>query len=96
MDDTTSASRLSASTTLSYATAVFVNGQVSIAPDVPARNGAVHVVDKLISPRRKPEHHGAPGFADENEPDFWAKSDEQNDKDWEEWEDWLPQWAAED
>lgn len=81
-----------------YATAVFVNGQLSIAPDVPARNGAVHVVDRLISPRRKHGHHGAPDYDefDGEHGDFWAERAEQDDKDWKEWEEWLPEWAAED
>ncbi|GJE97068.1 FAS1 domain-containing protein [Phanerochaete sordida] len=73
-----------------YATVLAVNGHVAVRADVPARNGAVHVVSRLISPRKHDKHHDA---------DFVFSEEEavaQNDKDWEEWEEWLPQWAAED
>lgn len=73
-----------------YTTAVFVNGQWVVAPDVPARNGAIHVVKKLISPKGK--KHGPP-HSEEGE-GLWEH--EEVDLDWEDWEEWLPQWAAED
>ncbi|EKM55776.1 uncharacterized protein PHACADRAFT_256644 [Phanerochaete carnosa HHB-10118-sp] len=76
-----------------YTTLVFVNGIFAVS-DVPARNGAVHVVDRLISPRRH-SSHGA--LSDDGEDfDSWEKQVERDDQDWEEWEEWLPRWAAED
>ena len=76
-----------------YTTAVFVNGQWVVAPDVPARNGVVHVVKKLISPKGKkhvPGHHAG------EEEMFWEQREEGEFDGWEDWEEWLPQWAAED
>jgi hypothetical protein len=57
-------------------------GRVALA-DVPARNGAVHVVDQLLNPLRGHKHH-----EHEKEQGDACQVDE-----WEDWEDWLPQWA---
>jgi hypothetical protein len=73
-----------------YTTVVFVNGQWVPAPDVPARNGAVHVVNRLIRPWGKGKH--GHGHAEE-EP--W-NDETSDDGEWDDWEEWLPQWAAED
>ncbi|EJD02076.1 FAS1 domain-containing protein [Fomitiporia mediterranea MF3/22] len=68
---------------------VVVNGQVVKGYDGPALNGAIHVVDRLVSPRHR---RGRPHQTLEamllNE-DY---ADEYDD-DWEDWEEWLPAWA---
>lgn len=72
-----------------YTTKLFVNHQSVAVPDVVSRNGAVHIINKVLDPR--PRHHhrlqkddkGGPGVTN------------QEDNVWEDWEDWLPQWAAE-
>jgi hypothetical protein len=65
-------------------TQIKVSGsQVTIA-DLPARNGAVHVIDSLLNPLREHKHH------EDSNVDFKMEADE-----WEDWEDWLPQWANE-
>lgn len=82
-----------------YTTVLFVNGQLIAARDVPARNGAVHVVKKLISPRGKHGKGGHPGHPEVFEAEeMWARAndDGEEDEDWADWEEWLPQWAAED
>lgn len=76
-----------------YVTKVFVNGQWVVVPDVPTRNGAVHVVKRLIRPFRKSH----PGHKMENTEWFHAAGvDEDPDHEWDDWEEWLPQWANED
>ncbi|KAL0947253.1 hypothetical protein HGRIS_013374 [Hohenbuehelia grisea] len=72
--------------------AIWVNGQRVKLADVVGRNGAFHVVGSLISPRHKGRHphrqnrtHGV-----------WMDPDLEISQDgWEDWEEWLPKWAAE-
>lgn len=85
-----------------YVTKVFVNGQWVVAPDVPARNGAIHVVKRLIHPKGKGRHgkHGGHGHHFEGEEprvgQYTASDDPELDHEWDDWEEWLPQWANED
>jgi len=50
--------------------------------DLPARNGALHILSKLISPH--PKH----GLKLEGEEGVYNS--------WEDWENWLVKWAGED
>lgn len=77
-----------------------MNDQIVKFNDGVALNGAIHAVDKLVSPRRKTPpgapHRGPPG-AEETygafvEEDFMEEEEEVDD--WEEWEDWLLEWAS--
>ena len=82
-----------------YGTAMLAAGQPVALLDVPTRNGAVHVVSKLLNPMKhgKP-HHGPPEGPAEDE-GLWLngfESDgEDEDGEWAGWEEWLPRWAAE-
>ena len=71
-----------------YITKLFVNHQIVVVADVVSRNGAVHVINKVLNPR--PPHHRP--HKPESGFDFAPRED---DDGWEDWEDWLPQWAAE-
>ena len=62
-----------------FVTTISVNGQSVLVPDIPANNGALHVIDQLIKPKRN-DHNRHPASQYEN---------------WENWEEWLPQWASE-
>ncbi|KIJ69613.1 hypothetical protein HYDPIDRAFT_36640 [Hydnomerulius pinastri MD-312] len=65
-----------------YFTRFIVNGR-DVGPfDIPARNGALHVITSLLDPRKG--HHGHKRPEKEND-----------DAAWEDWEKWLPQWAME-
>jgi len=67
-----------------YFTRFKVNGR-DVGPfDIPARNGALHVITTLLNPRKGHGHHGR------HEHDG---TDEDNS--WDDWEEWLPQWAME-
>jgi hypothetical protein len=70
-------------------TRIVVNGVDVLVADVPARNGAVHVLGRLLNPMhgRRRHHHDYAVGTEEVEID-------QDAIDWEEWEEWLPQWAA--
>lgn len=67
-----------------YFTRFMVNGRDVGPYDIPARNGALHVITTLLDPRghhkEDHKHHGR----------------ESVDIDWEDWEEWLPQWAMQD
>ncbi|KAG1754147.1 FAS1 domain-containing protein [Suillus lakei] len=64
-----------------YFTRFMVNGRDVGPYDIPARNGALHVITNLLDPRgHHKEKHGH----------------ELVDLDWEDWEEWLPQWAMQD
>lgn len=71
-----------------YTTKLFVNHQAIVFADVPARNGAFHVISKVLNPRphshkpKKPQ--GGKNL---------AHDDDGGDDEWEDWEDWLIQWA---
>ncbi|KAH8108185.1 FAS1 domain-containing protein [Cristinia sonorae] len=56
--------------------------------DVPARNGAIHVIDKVLNPRGKKDGHHGHG------PDSEVPLGP--DGEWEGWEDWLVKWAEGD
>ena len=61
-------------------TTIKVNGLQVQTIDVPARNGAFHVLPKLLVP---PHHHHDHDGEDVAHLDSW-----------ENWEEWLPAWAA--
>jgi len=62
-------------------TTIKVNGQYVTVIDVPAANGAFHVISKiLVPPHKHHDHHGV----DISSMDSWTN-----------WEQWLPAWAAE-
>ncbi|EGO21667.1 hypothetical protein SERLADRAFT_396828 [Serpula lacrymans var. lacrymans S7.9] len=67
-----------------FFTKFHVNGQHVGLSDLVARNGAVHVIGKLLVPRRHKDRDGKP------------HPDAHEDKQWEDWEDWLPKWAMEE
>ncbi|KAG6841211.1 hypothetical protein C0991_000873 [Blastosporella zonata] len=58
-----------------------INGHKVAVPDIVGLNGAVHVIEHLLDPRGH-SHHG------HRDGSFCS------DGDWEDWEEWLPQWAA--
>lgn len=64
-----------------YFTRFMVNGRDVGPYDIPARNGALHVITNLLDPRG---HH---------KDDHKHHGHESVDVDWEDWEEWLPQWA---
>ncbi|OCF39311.1 hypothetical protein I317_06893 [Kwoniella heveanensis CBS 569] len=63
-------------------TTIKVNGEQVEVIDVPARNGATHVIGKLLVP---PHHH--------HDDDGHDLSGEDT---WENWEQWLPAWAEQE
>jgi hypothetical protein len=69
-------------------THLFVSGTRVVLPDVPARNGAVHVIDRLLNPFRGSQHHDLE--------DPLSGSCEDQDDEWVDWETWLPTWAESD
>lgn len=62
-------------------TTITVNGHSVETIDVPARNGAFHVIGQVLVP---PHHHHDEEGNDLSAEDSWAN-----------WEHWLPAWAAE-
>jgi hypothetical protein len=73
-----------------YTTKLFVNHQSVAVSDVVSRNGAVHIINKVLNPR--PRHHHRPHKDDKGGP---GVTNQEDGNVWEDWEDWLPQWAAE-
>ncbi|KAG0706402.1 hypothetical protein DFH29DRAFT_902154 [Suillus ampliporus] len=67
-----------------YFTRFMVNGHDVGPYDIPARNGALQVISKLLDPRG---HHKG---------DHKHHGHESIDLDWEDWEEWLPQWAMQE
>ncbi|KAG5645031.1 hypothetical protein DXG03_007210 [Asterophora parasitica] len=74
------------------------NGRSVFLPDVIGLNGAVHAVNQLLDPRgHHPGHHDD----DEHHQQSGAKQYEAYgnhrvmDDAWDDWEEWLPKWAAE-
>lgn len=63
-----------------YFTNFKVNGRHVGPFDIPARNGALHVLSTILDPRRGRHHHADNG---------------DNAAAWEDWEEWLPRWAME-
>lgn len=69
-----------------YFTRFLVNGR-NVGPyDIPARNGALHVITTLLDPRGHGHHKG-------HHNGHHKHHDESGELDWEDWEEWLPQWA---
>ncbi|KAF8197430.1 FAS1 domain-containing protein [Pholiota molesta] len=77
-------------------TKVFVNHHPVVVPDVVSLNGAIHVVNRLLDPRKKPhrhhEHHHHGHHRHHEEED---SIDDPIGDIWVDWESWLPQWADE-
>lgn len=67
-----------------YFTNFEVNGHRIGVFDIPARNGALHVLSTILDPRKGRGHHGGDGELEGDDEDAW-----------EDWEGWLPQWAME-
>ncbi|KAI6019726.1 hypothetical protein F5J12DRAFT_812737 [Pisolithus orientalis] len=67
-----------------------VNGIEAGPIDVPTRNGALQVISALLNPRK---HHHC-----HHDHDHEDKSvmEDKVDASWDDWEEWLPQWALED
>ncbi|WVQ93825.1 hypothetical protein IAU59_000903 [Kwoniella sp. CBS 9459] len=63
-------------------TTIKVNGEQVEVIDVPARNGATHVIGKLLVPPH--HHHNEDGH------------DLSGEDTWENWEQWLPAWAEQE
>ncbi|TBU28940.1 FAS1 domain-containing protein [Dichomitus squalens] len=81
-----------------YKTVVVAHGQPVTVPDVPARNGAIHVVTRLLNPLKKPRHHHGHEFEGDHLGfgPFLREDLENDDADeWAGWEEWLPRWAEE-
>jgi len=72
-----------------YFSNLVVNRQRVAFADVVARNGAVHILSRVLNPR--PHHPHKPEVINSSNGIY----DEDDDDGWEDWEDWLPQWAAE-
>ncbi|KAL6309175.1 FAS1 domain-containing protein [Sparassis latifolia] len=65
-----------------YHTHVLVDHQLVTVSDLVARNGAFHVVERVLNPIRHPRRHPeTPTDVEEDE--------------WQDWEEWLPRWAEE-
>jgi hypothetical protein len=67
-------------------TKIEVNGVPVHVQDIPSRNGAVHVIDKLLHPFRT---HSAELESTSPTEVYRREGDI-----WEDWEEWLPQWAS--
>ena len=63
-----------------YFTSFKVNGHHVGPSDIPARNGALHILSTIFDPRKGRDHHADNG---------------ENEAAWEDWEEWLPRWATE-
>ena len=75
-----------------YHTVLFADGKPVALLDIPTRNGALHIVDRLLNPARL--HHPPPGAPDGPEAGVRAEGGHE-DGEWAGWEEWLPRWAAE-
>ncbi|KAI6036790.1 FAS1 domain-containing protein [Pisolithus microcarpus] len=70
-----------------------VNGVAVVPFDVPARNGALQVIHRLLDPRK---HHGRHGHGHhDHDHDREHLMEDEVDASWDDWEEWLPQWASE-
>ncbi|KAF8136142.1 FAS1 domain-containing protein [Boletus edulis] len=63
-----------------YFTRFKVNGRRVGLYDIPARNGALHVLSTILDPRQGRDHYIDSG---------------DDEAAWDDWEEWLPQWAVE-
>lgn len=75
-----------------YFSYLAVNHQKVAFADGVARNGAVHVIHRVLNPRPHPHHPHKTKVANEADDETY---DDNDDDGWDDWEDWLPQWAAE-
>jgi hypothetical protein len=76
-------------------TRIFVNRHLVVVPDIVGFNGAIHVIDKLLDPRKAhhcPGHHRHDPGSDHH-PQGSPFEDDGLPEIWEDWETWLPQWA---
>ena len=76
-----------------YETFIVAHGQAVAVADVPARNGAIHVITKLLNPLKKPGHHH--GHEEERDKPAFGSFIEEEEDEWAGWEEWLPVWAEE-
>ncbi|KXN90455.1 Stabilin-2 [Leucoagaricus sp. SymC.cos] len=67
-------------------TEISTNHRVVLVSDVVTSNAAVHILDRLLDPRDSRHHDDCEGF-------FCHKTQEST---WDDWEDWLIQWAESD
>ncbi|KAF5386705.1 hypothetical protein D9615_001731 [Tricholomella constricta] len=67
-----------------------VDGRYVVLQDIVGLNGAVHVINQLLDPRGHHPHHPRPPHHSLYYDDFMDM-----DATWEDWEHWLPRWAAE-
>ena len=78
-----------------YHTIVVAHAQPVSVADIAARNGAIHVITKLLNPFKKPgDRHGHDEEGEE--PAFLPFAEEDSEDEWAGWEEWLPLWAEED
>ncbi|KDQ60570.1 hypothetical protein JAAARDRAFT_124834 [Jaapia argillacea MUCL 33604] len=75
-----------------FVTKFYVNGQPVPFYDGVARNGAVHIIDRVLNPVKHHGKHDKPPRKDYDE----FVDDDDVDEGWEDWEEWLPQWAGMD
>ncbi|KAH8108492.1 FAS1 domain-containing protein [Phellopilus nigrolimitatus] len=86
---------------IGHVTRMILNGQPVKLHDGVALNGAIHIIDRLLSPhplKGRPEHgRPRPPPAQENIFESYdaEHAGENNLDDWEDWELWLPAWAEE-
>ena len=81
-----------------YGTVMFVHGQPVGLVDLPTRNGAMHVIHRLLNPVKhagKPHHPPKGGEPQPPPPPSMGPLEEDDASEWAGWEEWLPRWAAE-
>ena len=76
-----------------YETVAFVHGVKVGLADVPLRNGALHVIPKLLNPFKKPSGPPHPPEGEEPKGPFVVEVEEDE---WVGWQEWLPRWAAQE
>lgn len=64
-------------------TKLSVNKHALFMFDLVGLNGAIHATDRLLDPRGRHPHHIKPNYDFVDEASLW-----------DDWEEWLPQWAA--
>lgn len=73
-----------------------MNQHPVIVADVVSLNGVIHVVDRLLDPRKKPHrHHGHHRHGHHGHHEEEDSVDDPVGDIWVDWESWLPQWAVE-
>ncbi|KAI0371796.1 hypothetical protein BV20DRAFT_965078 [Pilatotrama ljubarskyi] len=75
-----------------YTTTTFAHGTPVSLADIPTRNGVLHVIDRILNPRKKSVWPLRPEDAEKA---HVGQLDDQValDRDWEDWEEWVPLWA---